>query len=131
MIRAVLQRAATCAPFPVFFTNLRSLGRGVAFDMQASALLELRAAIAREFANDLTPQDRQKFRPHVTIQNKVTPAEARALLDNMSRRFVPWHGQAEGLLLWRYLGGPWALEAEIPFRPHDPQAPIADSPEHR
>jgi hypothetical protein len=63
----------------------------------------------------MTPQDSQLWRPHVTIQNKVAPAAARALFDNLSASFVPSDGQAVALALWRYLNGPWSLVARRPF----------------
>lgn len=60
-----------------------------------------------EFAAWLTPQDRQKFQPHVTIQNKVTPEAARELLERLSDTWEPVTAQGRGLQLWRYRGGPW------------------------
>lgn len=126
-----LRRTTARDAFPIHFTKLRFLGRGVAFDVASAELTQLRASIAHEFADALTPQDRQKHLPHVTIQNKATPGDARALLETLSQSFAPWHGRAEGLLLWRYLGGPWALEANVPFRPRDVDAGIADSRDAR
>jgi hypothetical protein len=76
---------------------------------------DLRAELARRWAQWLTPQDRQGFRPHVTVQNKVPVEEARALKASLEAGFSPLEARGEGLLLWRYLGGPWALETEVPF----------------
>lgn len=101
------------APFALRVSGVRSLGRGVAFALESSLLAQARAAIARRFAGRLTRQDEQGFRPHVTVQNKVSPDEARALLAELSAGFTPFDAQATGLLVWRYLGGPWALEAEL------------------
>lgn len=102
-------------PFPVHFPALRSLGRGVAVDIDAPELLRLRARLGDEWAQWLTPQDRQRYRPHVTIQNKVTSEQARALLDELSASWQPVTAAGEGLLLWRYLGGPWEAVGEFPF----------------
>lgn len=41
------------------------------------------------------------------MQNKVTPEAARRLLAELQGEFQPFTARAEGLLLWRYLGGPW------------------------
>lgn len=101
------------APFALRVAGLRSLGRGVAFTLESPALAQVRAAIARRFAGRLTRQDEQGFRPHVTIQNKADPQAARALLEQLSAGFEPFEAAATGLLVWRYLGGPWALEAEL------------------
>ncbi len=93
----------------------RCLGRGVAIAYEGAELLSLRAALAREWMAWLTPQDRQPFRPHVTIQNKVAPNVARDLTDKMRTVALPVC-RVEGLTIWRYLGGPWAWIATCAFR---------------
>ncbi|WP_246148418.1 2'-5' RNA ligase family protein [Skermanella pratensis] len=100
---------------PLRATGLRFLGKGVAYAFDAPGLAELRAALAARWAGCLTPQDRQPFRPHVTIQNKADPAEARALLERLEAGFSPFEVVGESLLLWRYLGGPWQRLGEFPF----------------
>lgn len=109
------QACAKAAPFPLRVAHPRSLGRGVALAVEGEALSTLRARLATAFAPWLVPQDRQGFRPHVTVQNKVTPDAARALLVEMQATFVPFAIEARGLLLWRYLGGPWDQAAALPF----------------
>lgn len=109
-IKAVQEEiAARCAvpSFPVSVSGLRFLGRGVAYALEASALTALRAGLARAWDGWLTPQDRQGYRPHVTIQNKALPEAARALHAKLQAAFAPFSVRAEGLDLWRYLGGPW------------------------
>lgn len=110
--------AAMCAqqqPAGVSVTGVRSLGRGVAYTLRAPEIEGFRAQLATHWRNDLTPQDRQGWRPHVTVQNKVTPTEARALLDRLSRDFIPFSATATGIGIWHYRGGPWEREAEIRF----------------
>ena len=114
-IRALTAAAATQSDFAVTFKGFRSLGRGVALDVHAPALIDVRRHIASDFAGALTAQDQNGFRPHVTIQNKVSPEAARRLLAALAAGFTPWTGCATGLLLWRYLDGPWKLEAKMPF----------------
>lgn len=113
--RTIEAVAGRTPEFDLEVTGLRSLGRGVALEIASPALAAVRGELARAFANELTPQDRQGFRPHVTIQNKVAPHEAEALLEQLSTGFEPWTAGAEGLSLWRYLGGPWALERAFGF----------------
>lgn len=91
------------------------LGRGVAYRIEAPEVAALRAGLARAWEGWLTPQDRQGWRPHVTVQNKVAPEAARATLQRLRADFVPWEARAEGLLLWRYRGGPWEARGEFPF----------------
>jgi hypothetical protein len=96
-------------------TGVRFLGRGVAYELSAPDLDELRGSLSRTWAPWLTPQDRQWHRPHVTVQNKVAPEVARALHARLSAAFEPERVTARGLGLWRYLGGPWEPLAELPF----------------
>ncbi|MET0527292.1 MAG: 2'-5' RNA ligase family protein [Microvirga sp.] len=99
--------AASRTRFPLAVTGLRSLGRGVAYTLQSDELSNLRGNLAPECAHWLTPQDRQKHQPHVTVQNNVEPPTARALLAALSEAFVPFEVQGIGLDLWWYRGGPW------------------------
>ncbi|MBP2296202.1 2'-5' RNA ligase family protein [Azospirillum rugosum] len=111
--------AGTTARQPAFSlraTGPRFLGRGVAIAFEAPDLADLRKRLAAGWSAWLTPQDRQGFRPHVTIQNKVPSDEARALHERLGAGFQPFDVRAEGLLLWRYLGGPWEAVGEFPFR---------------
>ncbi len=110
-----LRLAALRPAFALAFTGYRLMGRGVCLKVESPELVALRRDLATNFAEQLTPQDRQGYGPHVTIQNKVTPDEARTLRDTLAEDFAPFDGVGEGLLLWRYLGGPWELEAEFLF----------------
>lgn len=87
--------------------GLRNLGRGVALRIESPELEEIRARLADAFAMLLTPQDRAGWAPHVTIQNKVDPAEARALLHALQADFRPRPLAIAGLASWWYRGGPW------------------------
>ena len=106
---------AQISPFAVRFPCLRRLGRGVAAELAAPELLALHQRLAAGWRPWLTRQDAQPFQPHLTIQNKVTPDEARALFEDLSATWTIPNGQASGLRLWHYLGGPWALVEAFPF----------------
>ena len=96
-------------------TGVRSLGRGVAFVLESPRLGALRAELARRWGAWLTPQDRQAFRPHVTVQNKVSPADARALLERLQAGFAPFAVEGRALALWHYRGGPWEAAGRFPL----------------
>ena len=96
--------------------GLRFLGRGVAYDLHMPELCEVRARLAAIWLKWLTPQDRQGFRPHVTVQNKVSPAVARSLLAELQVAYAPWQGEVVGLALWRYEAGPWSAIGDMRFR---------------
>lgn len=113
VVRAVA--AAVGRPFDVDVTGVRSLGRGCALALASPGLLALRGRLAAAWEPWLTPQDRQRYAPHVTVQNKVDPAVARALLADLTASFTPWSMTATGVHLWRYLGGPWEHVITVPF----------------
>lgn len=93
----------------------RSLGRGVAYDLECPEVVELREGWRRRWASYLTRQDDQGVRLHVTVQNKVDPAEARHTLETLRGRHRDWSCRASGVRLWRYDGGPWTHLADGDF----------------
>ncbi len=95
--------------------GLRSLGRGCAYELRSPALDALRAELARGWAGWLGAQDRQGYRPHVTVQNKVSPETARDTLARLQAGFAPWRAQGTAMILWRYLGGPWEHLQTVAF----------------
>ena len=94
-------------PFSLTATGLIFMGRGVGYRLESPTLQNVRKHLADQWWPWLGAQDRQGFRPHVTVQNKVEPEEARALHRSLEGSFAPFEVEAEGLMLWRYLGGPW------------------------
>jgi 2'-5' RNA ligase len=84
------------------------LGRGVAINVACAPLNELRETMRHQLTY-VSAQDSQPWRPHVTIQNKVAPAVARQLYEELGSDLQTRSGRVTGLLLWEYLGGPWSL----------------------
>jgi len=97
------------------FEKWRSLGRGVAMKVVSHQLVTIRNLIADHFFADLTPQDKNKFDPHITVQNKVLPDDASVLLAELSNKHQPWSGRAVGISVWNYVDGPWELVSEHRF----------------
>ena len=116
-VRADLASSAQRAAYDVDVVRVRSLGRGVAYDLRSPELAAQRAELAHRWSPLLTPQDARPHGPHVTVQNKVTPERARALLHELAAGFTPYAVRATGLALWRYLGGPWEPRATYRFSP--------------
>ncbi len=115
-IAATLREATRdLPPIALAVTGLRFLGYGSAYEIDAPALSRLRQELANGWRDWLTPQDSQKFRPHVTIQNKAPAAAAKALFAQLQAKFAPFEAIGTGLLLWRYKGGPWEAAGEFPF----------------
>jgi 2'-5' RNA ligase len=115
IVEDVAAAAANLAPFPLAVTGLRPLGRGVAYTLASEPLGRLRARLATLWDGWLTPQDRGRHAPHVTVQNKADPAAARTLLAALAASFEPFTATATGLDLWHYRGGPWELAARFSF----------------
>lgn len=117
--RAVIETVASLAraeaPPEVAVTGVRFTGRGVAYTLESPRLEAFRGRLAQAFAEALTAQDRQGWRPHVTVQNKVRPETARALHAALAADFAPHRFTAPAALLWRYLGGPWEALARLNF----------------
>lgn len=108
-------------PFEMTVPELMKLGRGVAYKVESDDLVALRHALVEQFKPWLIKQDRQKFRPHITIQNKVSPTEATAVFEHLASQFEPFIARAEGLQLWFYEGGQnkrrtWAPAGAIGFQ---------------
>lgn len=109
------QAVATRAP-RAQAAGLMDLGRGVAIRIVSPDLSTIRADLAHAFAGLLTPQDKAGWRPHVTIQNKVLPDEARRLRAALERDFTSRTVVIAGLAVWRYRGGPWEKLSRHMFR---------------
>lgn len=96
-------------------TGVQSLGRGVAYGLESTALKALHRQLQQRWEPFLTPQDRQGLRPHITVQNKVTPEAAKVLKAHLEADYEPFTAQGTGLVLWAYMGGPWQRLREFPF----------------
>ena len=94
-------------PLPLRVTGLKFMGRGVMYTLDNPDLPALHRRLQRQWQPWLTAQDGQSLRPHITVQNKVDPAVARALLTELSAGFEDFEALGTGLALWAYRGGPW------------------------
>ena len=114
--RATLARFGTGPSPRASIEGLIDLGGGVAFRVVSSDLDWIRQELAEDFHGLLSAQDSDGWRPHVTIQNKVPPKEARALKSRLEQGWRPRPIAISGLGLHRYLGGPWEMLATYAFR---------------
>lgn len=112
----LIRRIAADTPPAASLREVYSLGGGVAFRIDSSDLQAIRERIADHFAGALTMQDRGTPRLHITVQNKVPAAEARALLAELAAGFSPRALAIAGLAAHHYLGGPWQLAFARNFR---------------
>jgi hypothetical protein len=115
-LRTRLGQIVRMAPPSASIAGLMDLGGGVAFRIVSPDLDRLREDLADSLHGLLGAQDGGGWRPHVTIQNKVPPKIARALIASLERGFAQRPLAISGLGLHRYLGGPWETRAVYPFR---------------
>jgi hypothetical protein len=115
-LRDALATEVRTRPVPARFEGVMNLGRGTALRLISPEMLDLRERLAARFHGLLTPQDEHAPRLHVTIQNKVSPAEARALQQALAATIEPRDFAFAGLALHRYRGGPWEFVKRWPFR---------------
>ena len=115
-VRRTLARLASNPPPRASIEGLMDLGGGVALRVVSPGLDAICRELSADFRGLLGAQDSGGWRPHVTIQNKVPPKDARALLAQLDAEFRSRPLRIAGLGLHRYLGGPWERAAVYPFR---------------
>lgn len=119
MLAEIAQRVRSlCAgpPPSARLTDVMMLGRGVAYRVESPGLMAMRQELADAFAGLLTPQDQARPRLHITVQNKVSGDEAKALVARLRPAFQPRPLAIAGLAVWHYRGGPWDLATKAMFR---------------
>ena len=107
---------AKAAPPRGSIAGLIDLGGGVAFRVVSEELDAIRDQLADQLHGVLGAQDARGWQPHITIQNKVPPKQARSLIAELQRSFQPRPLAISGLSLRRYLGGPWEDLGNYKFR---------------
>ena len=109
---------AVCAHQQMIALHVREvviIGKGVAYKMESPQLITLHKKLQHTWRVLLTPQDAQGLWPHVTVQNKVTAEVAKNTKQQLQETFVPFTAYANGLILWKYLNGPWELYQQFLF----------------
>ncbi|HET9336446.1 MAG TPA: 2'-5' RNA ligase family protein [Sphingomicrobium sp.] len=115
-VRGQLKLHSASSPPRATIAGLMPFDAGVAFRVVSDDLESIRAAIADHFHGLLSAPDAAGWRPHITIQNKVPPREARVLLGELEHGFRPRPLGIAGLSVHRYRGGPWETLASYRFR---------------
>lgn len=105
-------QAAQLPPLPLAVGAPTFSGRGVMYPLANAALRQQHRRWQQHWQAWLSPQDQQGLHPHITVQNKVDPAVARALQVELAADFQPFEATGAGLALWAYQGGPWQLRQQ-------------------
>lgn len=115
-LRDALASTAQNPPVPARLVRPIPLGQGSAIEIVSDEMQGLRAALVERFQGLLTPQDLAEPRLHVTVQNKVSPREARMLQVKLASTFQPRDFRFAGLAMHRYRDGPWEFVKRWSFR---------------
>jgi hypothetical protein len=115
-VRETLTALSRAKPPSGRLVGLMSLGGGTALEVVSPRMMELRAELADRFHGLLSAQDDHPPRLHVTIQNKVTAREAKALQAELASTLRPRDFAFAGLALHAYRGGPWEFLKRWSFR---------------
>ena len=115
-VRRLLARHSAAAPPAATITGIMPLGGGTAFAIECRALAAIHADLVESLHGVLTAQDGGRRKLHITVQNKVSGAEAKSLQAELARDFRPRSFAFAGLELHRYRGGPWEAAGSWPFR---------------
>lgn len=115
-LRQILRTLSEGSPQRASIAGVMNLGGGVALRIASEELDAIRTEIAHRLHGLLTAQDLAGWSAHVTIQNKVPPKEAKALVQALGDSFTRRPVRISGLGLHRYLGGPWETLRTFPFR---------------
>lgn len=118
LLRTLGEYGGQFAPPEAVVEGLMNLGKGTALAVRSPGMLAIRERIAERFHGALTPQDRHTPRLHITIQNKVTPDEARRLQRELEG-YPPRSFRFTGLGLHIYRVTHWEGLSVWPFRGKD------------
>ena len=113
---ALASMAAEYAPISGRLEGIMPLGRGTALKLSSPPMIDIWRDLADRFHGLLTPQDEHRPRLHVTIQNKVSPANSKALQAELGPQIEARDFRFAALSLHIYRGGPWEFVRTYPFR---------------
>lgn len=113
-ILQILRTLAQSTAPRAWIAGVMDLGGGVALRVTSAELDAIRREIAERLHGLLAAQDTAGWSAHITVQNKVAPREARALIKALGDVGRPLGISALGL--HRYLDGPWEAIRTFRFR---------------
>ncbi|MFB0613422.1 2'-5' RNA ligase family protein [Aurantiacibacter poecillastricola] len=110
------QLAKDNPPVPARLAGVMKLGKGTALKLESEGMIAIWRELADRLHGMLTPQDEHKPRLHVTVQNKVSIEEAKALQAQLAPQVQPRDFAFTGLQMHAYRGGPWEELGRYSFR---------------
>ena len=114
--RLLTDLAAATRPPEARISGLMKLGRGTALAIDSPGMVAMHSLLQDRLHGLMTPQDAQLLRLHITIQNKVTPEEARALQSRLGPELEQRSFRFRGFELFAYEDGLWRPLKSFAFR---------------
>lgn len=115
-VLGVLADLASLSPPDAAITGLMDLGRGTALAVDSPGMVALHGEMAERLHGLIQQKDARELRLHVTIQNKVAPAEARALRAALAPSLARRSFRFRGFGLYGWTGEIWRQVRLFPFR---------------
>ncbi|HEY0960627.1 MAG TPA: 2'-5' RNA ligase family protein [Novosphingobium sp.] len=115
-IRTLLGELARLEPPMAEISGIMDLGCGTALAVESAEMLALHEHIAERLHGVLSPQDGHTPRLHITIQNKVDKAAAKALQAELRGNLRPYRFRFKGLALHAWQAGLWQNIRSYSFR---------------
>lgn len=112
----ILTDLARAAPPRARIDGLMKLDNGTALSVESPEMVDLHAVIAERMHGLLTDQDSRPLRLHITVQNKVSPAAARALQAELGPTLTPRGFRFRGFGLYAWEAGLWRPLRLLSFR---------------
>jgi hypothetical protein len=116
LVRLLAELAGSTVPPEARISGLMKLGKGTALAIDSPGMIALHAIIQDRMQGLISPQDAQPLRLHITIQNKVTPQEARALQAQLGPALEKRAFRFRGFELFAYEEGLWRPLRRFAFR---------------
>ena len=97
-------------------TGIMDLDRGTALAVESPGMQALHARLAEHLHGSIQQRDARELRLHITVQNKVSRAEAVAVQRDLAGSFEPRSFRFRGFGLYRWDGRLWNFSRLFSFR---------------
>ena len=101
--------------FDLLISDIILFATSVSYTIESPQLLHLHAEMQSKFDPYLIRNDRKILKPHITIQNKVTPYKAHKTHAFLIKDFNPFVIKAIGFTRWYYVKGFWKKKEQYLF----------------
>jgi hypothetical protein len=112
----LLRDLARLSPPSARITGIMDLERGTAFAIESPEMVAIHADMAERLHGLVQQKDTHPLRLHITVQNKVAPAEARALQAALAATMTPRTFRFRGFGLYGWTGDLWRQSRVFAFR---------------